>query len=136
MIKLIAGIKGTGKTKQLISMVNEAVETTSGCVICVEKGNKLIHEIKHQVRLVDADEYVIDDAHTLYGFVSGMFASNHDVTDLFIDSALKICDNNIDEFIRFMDKLDNFTVKHQINIVVTSSIPVEELPAQLERFTK
>mgnify|MGYP002559555683 CR=1 FL=1 len=136
MIKLIVGIKGTGKTKQLISMVNEAVETTSGCVICVEKGNKLIHEIKHQVRLVDADEYVIDDAHTLYGFVSGMFASNHDVTDLFIDSALKICDNNIDEFIRFMDKLDNFTVKHQINIVVTSSIPVEELPAQLERFTK
>ena len=136
MIKLIVGIKGTGKTKQLISMVNEAVETTSGCVICVEKGNKLIHEIKHQVRLVDADEYVIDDAHTLYGFVSGMFASNHDVTDLFIDSALKICDNNIDEFIRFMDKLDNFTVKHHINIVVTSSIPVEELPAQLERFTK
>ena len=136
MIKLIVGIKGTGKTKQLISMVNEAVETTSGCVICVEKGNKLIHEIKHQVRLVDADEYVIDDAHTLYGFVSGMFASNHDVTDLFIDSALKIFDNNIDEFIRFMDKLVNFTVKHQINIVVTSSIPVEELPAQLERFTK
>lgn len=136
MIRLIVGIKGTGKTKQLISMVNESVETTSGCVICVEKGNKLMHEIKHQVRLVDADEYLIGDAHTLYGFVSGMFASNHDVTDLFIDSALKICDNNIEEFVKFMDKLDNFAANHHINIVVTSSIPVEELPDQLVRFTK
>lgn len=136
MIRLIVGIKGTGKTKQLISMVNEAAETTSGCVICVEKGNKLIHEIKHQVRLVDADEYVIDDAHTLYGFVSGMAASNHDVTDLFIDSALKICNNNMDEFIRFIDKLDKFTAEHPINIVITSSIPVEELPEQLSCFVK
>ena len=100
MIKLIVGIKGTGKTKQLIDMANAAVTATKGCVICAEKGNKLIHEIKYQARLVDVDEYAIDDARSLYGFVSGMFASNHDVTDLFIDSALKICNNDINEFIR------------------------------------
>ena len=62
MIKLIVGIKGTGKTKQLIDMANAAVTATKGCVICVEKGNKLIHEIKYQARLVDVDEYAIDDA--------------------------------------------------------------------------
>ncbi len=136
MIKLIVGIKGTGKTKQLIDMANAAVTATKGCVICVEKGNKLIHEIKYQARLVDVDEYAIDDARSLYGFVSGMFASNHDVTDLFIDSALKICNNDINEFIEFIKKLDKFTAEHQMNIVVTSSIPVEELPAELEKYTK
>ena len=46
MIKLIVGIKGTGKTKQLIDLANKAIETTKGAVICVEKGNKLMHEIK------------------------------------------------------------------------------------------
>ena len=132
MIKLIVGIKGTGKTKQLIDMANAAVTATKGCVICVEKGNKLIHEIKYQARLVDVDEYAIDDARSLYGFVSGMFASNHDVTDLFIDSAL----NDINEFIEFIKKLDKFTAEHQMNIVVTSSIPIEELPAELEKYTK
>ena len=120
MIKLIVGIKGTGKTKQLIDMANAAVTATKGCVICVEKGNKLIHEIKYQARLVDVDEYAIDDARSLYGFVSGMFASNHD----------------INEFIEFIKKLDKFTAEHQMNIVVTSSIPIEELPAELEKYTK
>ena len=65
-----------------------------------------------------------------------MFASNHDVTDLFIDSALKICNNDINEFIEFIKKLDKFTAEHQMNIVVTSSIPIEELPAELEKYTK
>ena len=36
MIKLIVGIKGTGKTKQLIDLANKAFETTKGAVICVE----------------------------------------------------------------------------------------------------
>ena len=35
MIKLIVGIKGTGKTKQLIDLANKAIETTKGAVICV-----------------------------------------------------------------------------------------------------
>ena len=136
MIKLIVGIKGTGKTKQLIDMANSAVETTTGCVIFVEKGNKLMHEIKHQARLVDTEEYSIGDAHSLYGFVAGMFASNHDVTDLFIDSALKICQNDMDEFVKFIKHLDKFTADHQMNVVITSSIPVEELPAELAVFAK
>ena len=52
---------------RLIDMANAAVTATKGCVICVEKGNKLIHEIKYQARLVDVDEYAIDDARSLYG---------------------------------------------------------------------
>ena len=42
MLKLIIGVKGTGKTKALISMVNEAVEKSHGAVICIEKGDKLL----------------------------------------------------------------------------------------------
>ena len=38
MLKLIIGVKGTGKTKTLISMVNEAVEKSHGDVVCIEKG--------------------------------------------------------------------------------------------------
>ena len=41
MIKLIVGNKGSGKTKRLIGMVNEAVTTSKGNVVCVEKGNTL-----------------------------------------------------------------------------------------------
>jgi hypothetical protein len=134
MVQLIVGVKGTGKTKLLIDMVNHAVDTTIGAVVCVEKGTKLIHEIKYQARLIDTDEYIIKDAHTLYGLISGICASNHDVTDVFVDSALKICGNNIVEFENFIKNLDALTQTHNINIVITSSIPSDEIPGSILKY--
>lgn len=52
MIKLITGKKGTGKTKVLIDMINEAVKSTNGDLICIEKGAKLTYDISYKVRLV------------------------------------------------------------------------------------
>lgn len=134
MVQLIVGVKGTGKTKLLIEMVNRAVDTTNGAVVCVEKGTKLLHEIKYQARLIDTDEYTINDAHMLYGFICGICASNHDVTDLFIDSALKICGDKIDEFVSFIEFLEMLTQSHNIKIVMTSSIPSDKVPESIQKY--
>ena len=99
MLKLIVGLKGTGKTKALIEMVNQTLEVTRGSVVCIEKGTKLIYDIKYQARLINTDQYNVKDGKTLFGFIAGICASDHDLTDLFIDSALKICEDNIEEFI-------------------------------------
>ena len=134
MLKLIVGVKGTGKTKMLIESANAALETTDGCVVCIEKGTKLIHEIKYQARLLDADEYAVSDADALYGFVAGICASNHDVTHVFIDSALKICDNKIDAFADFVDKIADFGEKKGIAFFITASIAQEDLPDRLAKY--
>ena len=42
MIKLITGEKGTGKTKIIIDMMNEAIASTNGSLVCIEKGSNLI----------------------------------------------------------------------------------------------
>lgn len=134
MLKLIVGVKGTGKTKTLINLANSALEAVSGCVVVIEKGTKLTHEIKNKARLVNTEEYGIKDAHMLYGFVAGMYASNYDVSNIFVDSALKICDNNMDEFIKFVQTVDKMCADHNIELVMTSSIPVEEVPAELKPY--
>ena len=84
MIKLIAGLKGSGKTKTLIEKVNAATEASKGSVICLEKGDKLRYDIKYQARLIDVEEYNIDNAHGLRCFVAGLHASNSDITHIFI----------------------------------------------------
>ena len=43
MVRVIMGAKGTGKTKQLIDMINYAAENESGNVVCVEIGKKLVY---------------------------------------------------------------------------------------------
>ena len=57
MIKLIVGAKGSGKTKTMIDMINNATKTTSGNIVVIEKSMKLTTEINHAARLLDADEY-------------------------------------------------------------------------------
>ena len=134
MLKLIIGVKGTGKTKALINMVNSAVESSHGDVVCIEKGEKLRYDVKYQARLINTNEYFVMDAQTLYGFVAGILASNHDVTDLFIDSALKICNNDTFAFDQFVEKVHALAEKLNMNIVMTSSIPAEEASETVKKY--
>ena len=134
MIKLIIGLKGSGKTKTLISKVNEAIDVSKGCVVCLEKGDKLRFDIKYQARLIDVMEYNIVDAHGLQGFVAGLYASNSDITHLFIDSALKICGNDVDAFAAFVKVVDAWAEKWNVEVLMTSSISEADLPEDLKKY--
>ena len=134
MLKLIIGVKGTGKTKTLISMVNEAAEKSQGTVVCIEKGVGLRFDVKYSARLINTNEYLIFDAEALYGFVAGILASNHDVTDLFIDGALKIANNDTVAFEAFLKAVDELTSKMEVNVVMTSSIPCEDASDIVKKY--
>ena len=132
MIKLFIGGKGSGKTKTLIEMVNNAVENSKGNVVCIEKGDKLIHDITYKARLIDTDFYSVNDAEALYGFVAGILASNSDITDIFVDSALKICNNDVVAFEAMLAKLQKITA--DVNLVMTASIAVDECPDAIKAY--
>ena len=132
MLKLIVGVKGTGKTKTLIEMVNKAAAESKGSVICIERGSKLNYDVTHKARLVDCGSYKIEDAEALYGFIAGILASNSDITDIFVDSALKICGDDVAGFAAILAKLDNIT--KDVNLVMTASIAVDECPDAIKAY--
>ena len=132
MLKLIIGVKGTGKTKTLIDMVNSALAVTKGDVVCVEKGTKLRYDIKPSARLIDVNEYMILDAQALYGFIAGILASNHDVTDLFIDGTLKICNQDVSAFEKMAQQLAALIEKSNVNLTMTVSMAEADLPASVK----
>ena len=132
MIKLFIGGKGSGKTKTLIELTNNAAQTSNGSVVCIEKGDKLKHEITYKARLIDTDSYAVCDAYALYGFIAGILASNSDITDIFVDSSLKICGNDIAAFEQMLPKLEK--VSDGVNIVMSASIPVEECPDGIKKY--
>ena len=133
MLKLIVGKKGTGKTKMLIEQVNAAAQASKGCVICIEKGLTLDKDISHKVRLVETDSYKVVDATALYGFVAGVVASNYDITDIYLDSTLRIC-GSVEEMETFLLKVEALTANSDIKFVATVSLAAEELPASLAAF--
>ena len=135
MLKLIIGVKGTGKTKTLINLVNGALEVTKGDVVCIEKGVKLRYDIKPTARLINSEDFMVNDAQSLYGFIAGILASNHDVTDLFVDGTLKICKGDIAAFELLVVELEKLVnAKDDVNLTMTVSMDEKDAPEGIRKF--
>ncbi len=134
MIKLIIGTKGTGKTKILIDMVNHSLETSGGNVVVVEKGAKLTYDVKHTARLIDTEHYKIEGYDAFYGFVAGLLAGNYDITDLYVDSILKIGGRDFDTLGQVLDALNTLAEENNTTLVFTISADKSELPESITKY--
>ncbi|WP_130850399.1 hypothetical protein [Intestinimonas timonensis] len=123
MVRVIMGVKGTGKTKQMIELINTAVQSEHGNVVCIERGPKLTYDINYKIRLVEASHYDMKDYEFLKGFVSGLYAGNYDITHIFIDSLTKIVPSEATDLAveDFLDWLNGFGEDNNIKFTVTIS---------------
>ncbi len=131
MVNLIIGKKGTGKTKRLVDMVNSALQTSNGNVVCIEKGAILTYEINYNARLVDVEKYNVEGYGMLYGLVCGICAGNYDVTDIFIDATVRIGGTNFEELEAFVKKLDKIAADNNVKFTLAISADASELPETL-----
>lgn len=134
MTKIIIGVKGTGKTKILIDMINSALDCSKGSVVCIEKGDNLRLQVSHKCRLINSDEYMVEDAEALYGFLAGLLASNHDITDIFIDATFRICKRDLAAFEGFLAEADALTTKLGVNLIMTLSMPAENATENIKKY--
>ena len=135
MVKLIAGNKGTGKTKALLQMVNEAAKVTKGNVVCIEKGDALKFDLRSSIRLIDIEEYSISGPEAYYGFIAGLLAGNYDITEVFGDATFKIlCGknaNDMEALASFVEKLTAITRNTSLDITFTVSCDPSDLPESI-----
>ncbi len=134
MIKLIVGNKGSGKTKAMIEMINKAAQTTTGNVVCVEKGMKLTYDISHSVRLIDIENYEIAGFDAFFGFLSGILAGNYDITDVYIDGILKIGGKDLGGLGALLAKVERLIADGKILVVFTVSADEADLPESVKKY--
>ena len=131
MVKLILGHKGAGKTKKLIDLVNAAVEKSNGNVVCIEKEAALTYDITHRCRLTATDNYKVSGYDAYYGFLCGIFAGDHDITDVFADATLRIGGRDYEELADFLLKVSDLSKMEEKDVVFTVSADKEEIPAKV-----
>ncbi len=131
MISLIIGNKGSGKTKRLINLINEAVAKSDGTVVCIEKSPLLTYEVTHKARLIETDRFGIEGCDAFYGMVCGIIAQDHDLTEVFVDATFKIVGRNYDEFAALINKLSAVSEEANVDFVFTVSEDKEKLPEAL-----
>ncbi len=134
MITLILGKKGSGKTKRLIDMCNSAVAASNGNVVFIEKDNNLTYDISHKARLAVAEEYAVKGYDALYGFIAGMCAGNYDITDIFVDSTLKIGGGDLEGLADFIEKLGDLSKKASTNMVLSISADKADIPERIAEY--
>ena len=122
MVRLIMGVKGSGKTKQLIEMINNAAKDEPGNVVCIEANRNLTYDIHYQIRLIEAQEYKLSNYDLYRGFISGLYAGNYDISHIFIDNLCKTMGGEVNQATEdFLNWLDAFGEKNGIKFTVTIS---------------
>ena len=59
MIQVIAGKKGSGKTKRLIDLTNTTARDAIHDVIFLDDDNRYMFDVDHKVRFINAEDYHI-----------------------------------------------------------------------------
>ncbi len=140
MIKLITGSKGTGKTKRIIDMANDLVETAKGDIVFVTDTNRYMYSLRYQVRVINAgglkrgDAPISEDA--LIGFISGVLAGNHDIEYLFIDGAHRMLGKTVHDMETFFDDIYKVAKTTETQIVLTVSEDEDKFPEFMRKFEK
>lgn len=135
MLKIIMGLKGSGKTKKLVELVREAVDNGKGDVVCIEKERKLTYDIPYQARLIDAAAYDIGTYEFLKGLICGIHAGNYDITHFFIDNFFKLVDDNSPEtFADFVSWLAGFAEKEGIEFVISASADADSACESVKKY--
>ena len=135
MVKVIMGLKGSGKTKQLIDSINSAVKNETGSMVCIEKGNALTFDVDYRVRLIDASEYDIGNYTFLKGFISGLHAGNFDITHIFIDGLYKLSGSKeVEETAAFLAWCDAFGAANNMKFTISISDEIAKMPVSVTKY--
>ncbi len=135
MVKIIMGLKGSGKTKELVGLVCKAVSEGSGDVVVIEKDRKLTYDIPYQARLIDAGSYSIGSYEFLKGFISGIHAGNYDITHFFIDNFYKLVNDRQEaSVVEFILWLVDYAEKEHVEFVISMSSDKAKCPEELKPY--
>lgn len=134
MINIIVGKKGSGKTKYLVNHVNMAVKDEPGTLVFLSNGSRLIYDLKHSVRYVDTTDYKIRNYDVFYGFLTGIFSNNYDISHIFIDSMWKIVESGADGIEGFLTELEKFSNHFNVNFTIAISEDKDNIPESVGKY--
>lgn len=122
MVKVIMGLKGSGKTKKLVDLVLAAEKEEKGAVVCIEKYQKLTYDLPHTVRLIQAGDYGISNVDMFKGYIAGLHSGNYDITQIFVDNFYQIIDTSDDTIVtEVLAWLDAFSASNGVTITLSLS---------------
>ena len=139
MIQVILGDKGSGKTKRLIDLTNDALKQERGNIIFIDDDKRYMYDLHRDIRFVDASEYPSGykcSAHEFLGLLCGMLSSNYDLSLIAVDAFKKLVKTDMfsDEMRDFFEQLEKLSERHSCNFVLSISSVKEDVPEFIAKY--
>ena len=134
MIKVICGVKGSGKTKKMIDAANAAVAQAKGHLIFITDTKRYMYDLEREVRFIDVSEYDIAGEAALCGFIKGVIAGNYDNEFVYIDGVVRIAGKPVQEMATFFYMLEKVAKSDSVTVTVSVSAAKEDLPDFVTKY--
>lgn len=134
MVNLIIGKKGTGKTKRIIKLAQDALHQATGQVVFIDDDKRCMSELNYKIRFINTNDFALKTADDLYGFIAGMIAGNYDTQKMFIDGLYKITDLTDETLDCFIAKLDEICKKHDVDVYISISTVSDNISEASKKF--
>ena len=134
MIQVIAGRKGSGKTKRIIDMANKASQDSKHDIVFIDDDNRYMFDLRHEVRFMNATEYDLNNDQMFIGFLTGVVAQNFDVGLILIDAFKKLVQQDISQTEPLFQRLAKISEKHNVDFVLSISEAPADLPEFIQKY--
>ncbi len=128
MIQIISGAKGKGKTKYLLDMANNAIKTSNGSIVYLDKSSKHMYELNNRIRLINVQEYPVMNSDGFIGFLCGIICQDHDLEQMYLDSFLKLSCLDGEDMEGTLALLRKISDKYHVDFILSISLDSSELP--------
>ncbi len=132
MIRVIFGTIGVGKTKYLIEDVHHVLNESSGDIVFIDTGNERITDLRHEIRLVNINDFPINNLCSFYGFISGLIAANYDMVALYVDKLDTVAEEEPD-YQEFFHKIKLLSDKFNTRFVFSISGNIKDIPDYVQK---
>lgn len=134
MIQVIAGKKGSGKTKRIIDMANIATKDSKHDIVFIDDDNRYMFDLRHEVRFINASEYDLSTDQMFMGLLCGIVAQNFDVGLICIDAFKKLVKNDLSTTEWLFKRLEALSEKHSVDFAISISADESELPEFIKKY--
>jgi len=135
MIRLVAGDTGEGKTKSLIQMANEAVDSSKGNIVYLDGDSSHMYDLKYKIRYTNISEYPINDYKEFFGFICGILSEDNDISEIYADGLMKLARvDSMDYCNELVDKLKTLSDKFNVRFIISVNCDINILPDFLKEY--
>ncbi|MDR3240289.1 MAG: twitching motility protein PilT [Clostridiales bacterium] len=135
MVQFIAGGKGEGKTKKLISMANENAKSTDGHLVFIDDDRRHIYDLHYDIRFVETGGFPLSNYREFIGFVCGVLSQDNDIKCIYVDGLTNIIKTLDDDgLLKLISKLESLSAHNDVEFVLSMNCRADDLPDQVKKL--